>query len=80
MPSLTIKNLPRDVHEALRRRAREHRRSLNQEILGILASEATRVPFDVEAFLSSVRADQRRRAWPPLTDRELRIARRAGRP
>lgn len=36
MPSITIKNVPEDLLERLRQRAKEHRRSLQAEVLTIL--------------------------------------------
>ena len=36
MPTLTIRNLPEDLHAALKERARKNRRSLNQEVISIL--------------------------------------------
>lgn len=33
MPTLTLKEVPSAVHEALKQQARAHRRSLNQEVL-----------------------------------------------
>ncbi len=36
MPSLTIKNIPEDVLDRLRERARQHRRSLQGELVVIL--------------------------------------------
>jgi len=80
MPSLTIKNLPLEVHAELKRRARDHRRSLNQEVVDILARESGRRPVDVEALLADIR--EHRKLWkgPPLTDEEIDAAKREGRP
>ena len=36
MATLTIRNLPEDLHAALKERARKNRRSLNQEVISIL--------------------------------------------
>lgn len=38
MATLTVRNLPDDVHDALRRRAAEHRRSVEAEVRETLAS------------------------------------------
>lgn len=38
MATLTIRNLPEEVHAALKERARLHRRSVNQEVIAELAS------------------------------------------
>ena len=70
MPSLTVRNLPREVHEALARRARENRRSLNQEILSILSREAAAPRVDAEAFIRETRAWRRRIGLKPVPDLE----------
>jgi plasmid stability protein len=36
MPTITLKNIPADLHRELKKRAEEHRRSLNQEVLATL--------------------------------------------
>ena len=36
MATLTIKNVPADLHERLKQRARQNRRSLNNEIIALL--------------------------------------------
>jgi len=36
MPSFLIKNLPAELHERLRRRAADHHRSMNRELIAIL--------------------------------------------
>lgn len=40
MPDLLVRDVPPETVEALKRRAAEHRRSLQQELLGILESSA----------------------------------------
>ena len=48
MATITVKNLPDELHERLRRRAARHRRSLNNEIIECLqgAIEAHRIDPD----------------------------------
>ena len=36
MPTITLKNIPADLHRELKKRAEEHHRSLNREILATL--------------------------------------------
>jgi len=36
MPSLTIKGLPEELHERLKKQAARHRRSVNDEVIAIL--------------------------------------------
>ena len=80
MPSLTIKNIPIELYERLKKRAREHRRSINSEVVSCLerALHARRV--DPEAFLSRIEALQTQITLPPLTDEILRRAKEEGRP
>ena len=40
MKTLTIRGLPDEVHERLKKRAKANRRSLNQEVIAELAREA----------------------------------------
>lgn len=48
MSSVTLKGIPTDIHRAIKARARAHGRSLNREILGLLADAVhpTAVPAD----------------------------------
>ena len=39
MATLYVENIPDSVYEALRRQARDHRRSMAQEVLGILEQQ-----------------------------------------
>ena len=48
MPTLTIRNLPDDVHDALRRQAAEHRRSMEAEARDVLQTAVTRRPTEAE--------------------------------
>jgi plasmid stability protein len=80
MASLTIKGVPDEVLERLRRSAEEHRRSLNSEVIHRLERSVGSVPIDPEAYLARVRRLQERTNLPPLTDELLDEARREGRP
>jgi plasmid stability protein len=59
--NLSIKNVPEDIHEALKKRAAKNRRSLNNEILRALeesVQERRRVDEQIER-LRALRAKQR---------------------
>lgn len=75
MATLNVKNMPDDLHDALKRRARKSRRSLSKEVIQIL-TDATRTR-DLQSLLdlrglgrelwSGIDADrhvaEERRAW-----------------
>ncbi len=48
MATLTIRNLPDDVHDALRRQAAEHRRSMEAEAREVLQAAVARKPTEAE--------------------------------
>ena len=79
MPTLTIKGLPDAVYERLKAQAETHRRSLNGEVIICLEHAVGVAPFDPEAWLAEVRTFRRALKGKPLTERELRAAREAGR-
>lgn len=78
MPSLTIKNLPADLHRRLKRMAARSGRSLNREVLACLREAAGAEPVDVPAALAEVRA-LRRLVKGTATDAEIDAAKREGR-
>jgi hypothetical protein len=80
MPSLTVKGLPEDVIESLRRSAQRNRRSLNSEILYRLEQSVQHRVAEPEAILARIRELRARRPLPELTDDELRRMKDAGRP
>jgi plasmid stability protein len=79
MPTLTIKGLPDSVYERLKALADAHRRSLNGEIIVCLERAVSATRFDPVAWLAEVKAFREGLNIEPLTDRELREARQAGR-
>lgn len=40
MPTLTIRNVPEELHQALKERAKKNRRSVNQEVIAELGEVA----------------------------------------
>ena len=80
MTTLTIKNLPDDLHQRLKERAERHRRSLNSEVLVCLEHAVGASRVDPEAHLARIRAIRAKTAAWPLTDERLEQARREGRP
>ncbi|MFT4177764.1 MAG: Arc family DNA-binding protein [Luteolibacter sp.] len=83
MATLTIRNLPEELHEALKIRAKRNLRSLNQEVIAELrqvaaveTDEERRVRVELEiAAVDALRS----RAKGFLTAEEIDGAKRAGR-
>lgn len=79
MPSLTIKNVPRALYDALKGSAEERHRSLNSEVIHRLEQSVGISPSDPRALLARIRAVRERAELPYLTDDALRRAREDGR-
>jgi plasmid stability protein len=61
MPTLTIKDLPRQLHRQLKKRAQAHHRSLNREVLATLDSAASQSrPVDPGTLIREARAVRRK--------------------
>lgn len=80
MPSLTLKAIPEQLIDELRRSAARHRRSLNSEVLIRLERSLHGGAVDTAAVLTRVRELRSRRSLPPLTDELIASARADGRP
>ncbi len=79
MATITLKDLPQNIHKALKQRAKRNGRSLNREVLAILVSSVLPRKVDVDAYLVEIR--QHRESLPGrLTDDLLEEAKRTGRP
>ena len=68
MPTITLKNIPADLHRELKKRAEEHHRSLNGEILATLRGATNHRPrIEPTALVREARAVRkkfRRRVSP----------------
>lgn len=60
MSSITLKDVPKRLHQQLRARAAKNRRSLNKEALACLEQAMVAEPVDVDALLRTARALQAR--------------------
>jgi len=79
MPTLTIKGLPDSLYRRLKQQAEAHRRSLNGEIIVCLERAVGAGHVEPRTWLAQARTLRNRLQMAPLTDRELRAARQAGR-
>lgn len=79
MATITLKDIPADLHRTLKKRAEEHHRSLNREIIATLkAATAATVPFDPTKLEEAVRR-ARSLFRRPVTAREIDRWKREGR-
>jgi len=78
MTTITLKNIPEELHQRLRESAARHHRSLNREIIALLEERLAPQRANVEKELEAVR---RLRAKLPPADHSLIDAfKREGRP
>lgn len=78
MPALTIKGIPEELLERLRRSAEANRRSLNAEVIHRLERAVADQMADPDPYLARVRETRERmNLW--VTDEEIRAVRDAGR-
>jgi antitoxin FitA len=78
MASLTLKDIPKRLHQQLKERAARHRRSLSQEALACLEQMVAAEPVDAAAVLRKARAE--RAQVKPIRQRDLDAWLREGRP
>lgn len=79
MTTITIKNIPDELHEALKKKANLQRRSLNNEIIACLEASLRSLPVDLESFLYKTRL-LREKISGRLTNKELKMLKNEGRP
>lgn len=72
MPTITVRGVPDHVHQQLKRRAEDNRRSLNQEVLRVLEEAVSKTTE------SDRRAEQERTPSWPIDSGELKRAMREG--
>ena len=79
MATITLKNIPAELHRELKKRAEEHHRSLNREIIATLKSATSGTmrldPTKLEESVRRARSLFRR----PITVREIDRWKREGR-
>jgi plasmid stability protein len=69
MPSITLKDIPKRLHQQLRARAERNRRSLSQEALACLEQAVATEPVDAGAILAKARA--LREGIKPISPQEI---------
>ena len=80
MASITLKNIPADLHRELKKRAEEHHRSLNREIIAVLKSAIGKTHrVHVQDLIREARA-ARAKFTRQISDAEINAWKRARRP
>jgi plasmid stability protein len=79
MATLTIKNIPEEVYERLKRRAKVRRRSINQEVIAVIERALEAPPIDVDAALERTRKIRELTAQYGIRDDELKQWKNEGR-
>jgi plasmid stability protein len=79
MATLTIKKIPDAVVRRLKAQAARNRRSLNSEVIDVLASTGHAAPVDVEALLARARTTRVIPDTAKVSPRQLKAWKNAGR-
>jgi plasmid stability protein len=79
MATMTLKNVPDELYERLKRSAERHRRSVNKEAITRL-EQALGGRIDSAELLEQIRAARAQMRDVYVTDDDLRAARDEGRP
>jgi plasmid stability protein len=80
MPAITVKNIPDDLYERVRRAAKANRRSINSEISVCLERQLRSRAVDPESVLARAGKLREKTMAHPISDREFSEAKAAGRP
>jgi plasmid stability protein len=79
VPTITLKNIPADLHRKLKKRAKEHHRSLNREILATLQGANQSLRIEPAALIREARAI-RKKFKREISPAQIRTWIRHGRP
>ena len=80
MATITLKNVPYEVHAALKQRAKRHKRSLNQEAIVCLDLALGRAPRDSQVVLERIRSVRSQLSVKQVDLDWIDKAKRQGRP
>ncbi len=71
MPNITVKNIPDDLYEELKRSAKINRRSINQEIIMCIESSLQHKVENPKQVLEKARKLRIKTAGSPISDSEF---------
>ena len=79
MHNITVKNIPDDLYDKIKKTAHANRRSINNEIINRLDKSLKSTRIDVDSFIQRIDKFQNNMEIPPLTDELIAVAKEEGR-
>ncbi|MBP7583564.1 MAG: Arc family DNA-binding protein [Spirochaetes bacterium] len=79
MPAITVKNIPPGLYEKLRKSARDHRRSINSEIIICIETVLESGAMKADDILRGAALIRERTSHYHLKENELNTAKKKGR-
>jgi plasmid stability protein len=79
MATITLKNIPKQLHQMLKQRAVRHHRSMNSEVIACLNQAVGSAQVDPESLIARARA-LRRKLSVRLSEKDLSTLKGEGRP
>jgi plasmid stability protein len=79
MPSITVKNIPLEVYEKLKKAAEISHRSINSEIIACIERAVISQEVNPELLLANARRLRAKTAGHPIKNRQFAAAKAAGR-
>jgi antitoxin FitA len=80
MPTITVKDIPKDLYEALKKKAAAHHRSVNREIIHYIEQAVGSREVNVEDALAKARAIRKKVGKVPFSQELLNEYKNSDRP
>ena len=80
MATITVKNIPPEIYEKLKKAAEINHRSINSEVIACIERVVSSQRIDPDVLLAEARRLRAQVAGPPITNDEFTQAKVAGRP
>jgi plasmid stability protein len=80
MATITVKDIPDDLYEALKKKAAAHHRSINREIIHYIEQAVREREINVEEVLERARRIREKIGDVPINDEILNEYKNTGRP
>jgi len=79
MPTITVKNIPAEIYEKLKKSAETSHRSINSEIIACIERAVRSQQIDPDLLLANARKLRSKTTPHPITDSEFDQAKTMGR-